>query len=124
MRQEAIRDALLKLGCMCWRQPNVPVPIFRGTGKHRVFEGFRKSVTVGLPDLGGITPGGRALAIEVKSAEKEHPTPEQVKWLDAIAHQGGIAMVARTVDDVVKLYAEVKEAGGWLDVESPWPGRK
>ena len=42
---------------------------------------------------------GRFLAIEVKSA-KGQPTPYQLAFLDLVRRHGGLAFVARSVDDV------------------------
>ena len=67
-----------------------------GAGEHRRFVRFGHS---GLSDIIGILSGGRFLAIEVKSA-KGRITPEQRAFLDNIEERGGVAFVARSVEDV------------------------
>lgn len=53
----------------------------------------------GMPDLIGILPDGRFLAIEVKTA-KGKVSDEQFKVIDEINQAGGLAFVARSLDDV------------------------
>jgi len=45
---------------------------------------------------------GKFIAIEVKN-EKGKPTALQVKFLNTIKQKGGVAMIARSVNDVKKL---------------------
>jgi hypothetical protein len=85
-----------------WRQNTGGVPL--GDGK-----GFRPAATRGVPDIIGILPGGRMLAIEVKS-EKGRITPEQESFLDEINRNGGVAFVARSLDHVV---STLREADAW-----------
>jgi len=54
----------------------------------------------GMSDIIGILPGGRFLAIEVKSA-KGAATEAQLIFLAEIAKAGGLAFVARSVEDVI-----------------------
>lgn len=61
----------------------------------------------GSSDILGILPGGRFLAVECK-APKGRTTPDQEAFLTDIRRRGGVAMVARSVDD---LAAGLKEAG-------------
>lgn len=56
----------------------------------------------GGSDLVGIAPGGRFLAIEVK-VPGAHPTPEQVRFIEAVKAAGGVAGVVRSVDDAITL---------------------
>lgn len=53
----------------------------------------------GVADVLGILPGGRFLAIELKS-ETGRLTPEQKAFLGQINANGGIAFMARSIDDV------------------------
>jgi hypothetical protein len=55
--------------------------------------------TPGLPDICGIWQG-KFLGIEVKTS-KGKLSEHQVKQLRAIQQHGGIAIVARSVDDVI-----------------------
>lgn len=53
----------------------------------------------GIPDILGVYHG-RFLAIEVKRPGC-NPTADQQKFLDRINAEGGLAFVARSVDDVI-----------------------
>lgn len=55
--------------------------------------------TKGISDILGALPGGRLLAIEVKMPGKK-PTALQQRFIDAVNRAGGLAIVARCVDDV------------------------
>lgn len=52
-------------------------------------------------DVAACKRAAHFLAIEVKKPG-EHPTQEQAVFLKNVAEDGGIAIVARSVDDVVK----------------------
>ena len=54
---------------------------------------------VGSPDILAVLPGGRLLAIEVKSKGGK-PTHHQTTFLDRINRFGGLALIARSVRDV------------------------
>ena len=56
--------------------------------------------TPGVPDIVGIY-NGRFLAIEVKT-ERGKLSPHQEKFIAAINANGGLAFVARSVDDVIE----------------------
>jgi penicillin-binding protein-related factor A (putative recombinase) len=73
--------------------------VFKQTynGKDRY---IRANTAVGMSDIMGILKDGRTLAIEVKSATgtvKAH----QHEFLNSIATAGGIAFVARSVEEVL-----------------------
>ena len=53
----------------------------------------------GVSDILGILPGGRLLAVEVKT-NRGRVSPLQQLFLDAINRKGGLAFVARSVDEV------------------------
>lgn len=62
----------------------------------------------------GLAPGsadlvgwckGRFLSIEVKSATGK-VRPDQQRWMDAVNQHGGIAFVARSVEEAVRLLEE------------------
>lgn len=53
----------------------------------------------GVSDILGILPDGRLFAIEVK-AGKNTATPEQKEFIKQINDRGGVAFVARSIDDV------------------------
>jgi Holliday junction resolvase len=93
--QRAILDYLKARGIMAWRQKS------EGTydAKRGIYR--RGTGTPGLPDIGGILPGGRALQIEVK-AGRNNVTPEQVNFLVHARIAGAVAFVAWSVDDVIR----------------------
>ena len=53
----------------------------------------------GVADILGLLPTGKFIAIEVKT-KSGRLTPEQEVFLDRVSENGGIAFVARSVDDV------------------------
>jgi penicillin-binding protein-related factor A (putative recombinase) len=53
----------------------------------------------GVADILGVLKGGRILAIEVKSPTGK-VSPHQQTFLDRINENGGLAFVARSIDDV------------------------
>lgn len=55
----------------------------------------------GMSDIMGMLSGGRLLAIEVKS-ETGRVQPHQQEFIDLINAGGGLAFVARSVEDVLK----------------------
>ena len=59
----------------------------------------------GVSDIIGILPGGRFLAIEVKT-DRGKATPKQERFIEEINHGGGLAFVARSVEDVMKKLGE------------------
>lgn len=88
---------------------------------------FRKNIGVGrlngVPDILGILPDGRFLGIEVKS-KKGVVRPEQHDFIANIIKRGGVAFVARSVEDVQR---ELKNLGYDLrptqssQSDSAWP---
>ena len=62
---------------------------------------------VGAGDIIGVLPGGRFLSIEVKRP-KGKAAPAQEQFRDAINAAGGLAIIARSVEDVAE---EIKKAG-------------
>ncbi len=62
----------------------------------------------GSSDLIGIVaPHGRLIAIEVKSAEGK-PTPEQEAFMEIVRRFGGVAGVARSVEEAMALVEEAR----------------
>jgi hypothetical protein len=53
----------------------------------------------GVSDILGVLPGGRFLAIEVK-APAGRVSPHQQQFIDTINQNGGLAFVARSVEEV------------------------
>jgi hypothetical protein len=59
-------------------------------------------LTKGGSDIIGIAPDGRFLAVEVKTTTGRL-RPEQQRFIDAVNAKGGIAGVARSVEDALQL---------------------
>lgn len=106
--QRHIMLALSDAGCIVWRN---------NTGQGyagRVIHSSAGTVTLadsrvivfglckGSADLIGIAPGGRFLAVEVKTT-KGKPTTDQQRFIDAIRAAGGIAGIARSSQDALDL---------------------
>jgi hypothetical protein len=60
----------------------------------------------GISDVIGYMRDGRFLAVECKR-EGEHPTETQRQFLDGVIAAGGVAIVARSADDVMRGIAAV-----------------
>ena len=56
----------------------------------------------GVSDLIGWTAGGRFVAVEVK-APRGRATPEQLAFLELVQRSGGVAGIARSVDEAWKI---------------------
>ena len=78
---KAIRSVLKTLGVFHWKA-------MQGLGS-----------VPGVPDILGIWKG-RMLGIEVKT-ESGKPSDHQKRFIDMINREGGIAFVARSVNDVI-----------------------
>ena len=63
----------------------------------------------GVADILGILPGGRLLAIEVKSP-KGRVSPHQQQFIDEVNQRGGLAFVARSVEEVEQYLLAVLRA--------------
>lgn len=87
----AILACLRAAGVMAWKNWSGPMTPIRG-----------------IADILGILPGGRFLAIEVKTP-RGRLTEHQERFLEQVRRHGGTALVARSVDDVIGL---VRSLGG------------
>lgn len=104
--QNSILSYLKLKGIFCWPVNSVGLfdptkKIFRTPGKH-----FLK----GVSDILGCLKGGRILAIEVKT-KQGRPTPEQLAFIDLVNQMGGIAFIARSIDDVEVKLKEISREG-------------
>ena len=76
----------------------------RGIFFFRCNTGRRGGVSFGIkgaPDIVGLLPNGRFLAIEVKGPGGK-PSEAQMSFLGEILKNGGLAFVAYSIDDVVR----------------------
>lgn len=97
LTQEAIRVLTLK-GYVVWRNNNGAV----WDPKKKVFR-KNKSSLLGVPDILGYHKGtGVILAAEVKSG-KDTVSKDQERFLASVKASGGIALVIRSSDDLVKI---------------------
>lgn len=93
--QNEILIALSEAGCIVWRQNT-------GAYKDKTGRVIRYGLCVGSSDIIGITPSGKFLAVEVKSA-KGRTSKAQDNFLATVRRSGGRAGVARSVDDAMKI---------------------
>jgi VRR-NUC domain len=96
----SILAAAAALGIPLWRN-NVGATLTAGGGFMRFGLGNDGRGRGGSPDLIGILPGGRFLGVEVKAARGKI-SPEQAAWIERINAAGGLAFVARSVDDFLR----------------------
>lgn len=90
--QRAILDYLRYRGIFCWKNNTAGIYV-------KARNTYIPSHAPGVSDILGILPGGRFLAIEVK-APKGRVSPAQEQFLQTINERGGLAFVARSIDDV------------------------
>lgn len=93
---KAIMLALSEAGCTVWRNQSGAYTDPRSKNF------IRYGVGVGGSDILGIAPNGKFLAVEVKTATGR-PTKEQLNFIDVINKRGGIAGIARSVNDALAL---------------------
>ena len=106
--QNRILLALSDEGCTVWR--NETAGVWLGKVIHKASDQvtltnarmFTAGLCVGSSDIIGIAPGGRFLAIEVKT-ETGRPTQGQRRFIEAVRRAGGIAGIARSVEDALEL---------------------
>ena len=96
--QRLIMLALSEAGCLIWRN-NV------GTLKNAAGIPIKFGLCVGSSDLIGIAPGGRFLAVEIKTPTGK-PTPEQTRFIEAVRARGGIAGIARSPAEALALLSQ------------------
>lgn len=96
--QKEILSFLRHAGIFAWRQ---------NIGATKIDNRFIKFGHPGISDIIGILPDGRFLAIEVK-LEGRKTTRYQEMFLETIRENGGVAIVARSLYDVMCLVKEMK----------------
>jgi len=95
--QSAIMQYLFYNKIFHWRNNNTP--IYDVTRKR--FRAMPKGAIKGVSDILGILPDGRFLAIEVKKP-RSYMSKEQKLFIKNINENGGVAFMARSIDDVKK----------------------
>lgn len=96
--QRLIMLALSDAGCLIWRNNT-------GVLKNAAGIPIKFGLCVGSSDLIGIAPGGRFLAVEIKTPTGK-PTPEQTRFLEAVRARGGIAGIARSPAEALALLTQ------------------
>ena len=106
--QNLILIALSKAGCLVFRNETsgawVGKVIHKDASQVTLTNArmIRFGLAVGSSDIIGIAPCGRFLAVEVKTS-KGRATKEQLRFIEAVNNAGGIAGIARSVEDALKL---------------------
>lgn len=107
--QSLILMALSQADCIVWRVETAGAWVGKILHQERGMvtlvnaRMIQAGLCVGGSDIIGIhKPTGRMIAIEVK-AGKNKPTDEQTNFINAIRNAGGIAGVARSVEDALDL---------------------
>lgn len=106
--QAAILQYLVMRKILCWRSNSGGmVGEYKGRKRFVQFvrfpneEGLPDDFKKAMPDIGGVLNDGRALFIECKR-RGEKPTQKQLNFLEAVRARLGVAIVAYSVDDVIK----------------------
>jgi hypothetical protein len=85
-----ILEYLARRGIMAWRCQS---------GIVRVKRGWMHLAPKGTADIVGVLPGGRFLAVEVKTDDGDLE-PSQVEWWARIIAAGALYVLARGIEDV------------------------
>lgn len=91
-----ILDFLNKRGIFAWKNHTVGI----WDAEKNIFRQLGKFSIKGSSDILGVLNGGRLLAIEVKS-ERGRVTKEQLAFIKKINSLGGLAFIARSIEDVI-----------------------
>ena len=79
------------------------------TLQYKGVDRYVKAGFKGLSDIIGMLRDGRFLAVEVKRPGGQ-PTQAQIEFLGLVDRSGGVAFIARSVDDVIRALAAPKDA--------------
>ena len=106
--QRLVMLALSEAGCIVWRNETSGAWVGKTLHKSgdQVTLGnarlIRFGLAIGSSDVIGITPDGRFLAIEVKTTTGR-ATKEQLAFINAVNKSGGVAGIARSVEDAINI---------------------
>jgi hypothetical protein len=95
-------DFLLDQGYFVWQ--NKSMGTFNPYRKHFLKVGYSHGRIKGVPDILGVLPDGRLLAIEIKTGTGRL-NPEQRDFIKKAEFRGAIAFMARSLEDVVKTFS-------------------
>lgn len=76
------------------------------TGAAKIGNAFVQFGKKGSSDIIGILPDGRFLGVEIKIG-KDTQKPEQIIFQDRIERNGGIYILVRSIDDLIRHHAIV-----------------
>jgi hypothetical protein len=91
---KAVLEYLPLIGVVAWRNNTGAV-----SATHKGRQRFVRFGIKGASDIFGILPGGRFLAVECKIGRNK-PTNEQEAFLQMVTNQGGVAILAYSLDDI------------------------
>lgn len=95
--QRAILDYLKVRGYVHFRNNSGVFRPENADGSRR----FVRFGAVGTGDIVGLTKQGRFFSIEVKR-QGSKPTPDQLAFMENVSKSGGLAILAYSLDDVIK----------------------
>jgi hypothetical protein len=96
-------DFLLDQGYFVWQ--NKSTGTFDPYRKYFLKVGYSHGRIKGVPDILGVLPDGRLLAIEIKTGTGKL-SPEQREFIRKAEIRGAIAFMARSLEDVVKTFSK------------------
>jgi hypothetical protein len=94
---KACLQYLRLVGVFAWRQNQGAVKVTPASGPRRF---FRFASAEGISDIIGVLPGGRLLAVECKR-EDGKVRESQERFLSAVRAKGGLALVVRSVTELI-----------------------
>lgn len=94
-------------GIVAWRQ-NTGAVLAAGKGKRRLV----RFGIIGMADIGGVLPDGRALHIECKLPGR-YTSFDQDEFLDSINENGGLGIVVHTLDELQQKLRVEPGTGKW-----------
>ena len=106
--QRLIMLSLSEAGCTVWRNETSGAWVGRvihKDGQQVTLSNARLikfGLSIGSSDIIGMTPDGRFLAVEVKTATGR-ATKDQLQFIESVKRAGGVAGIARCPADALKL---------------------
>lgn len=108
MSKGMLEDEVLR-GCLEYLRMNHIFCYRNNTGAVKIGKRFIRYGTPGSSDIIGILPDGRFLAVECKREKGGRLSELQKAFLTAIQINGGVSIVARSVEELKKELEKVKK---------------
>lgn len=108
MSKGLLEDEVLR-GCLEYLRAHGYFVWRNNTGAVKIGKRFIRYGTPGSSDILGILPDGRFLAVECKREKGGRLSELQKAFLTAIQINGGVSIVARSVDELKKELEKVKK---------------